>query len=537
MEKNKSRNKILPVILVIIFFAFSICLCSCQGRKKNKTKVLLIGLDGASWNVIEPLIKEGRLPNIKRLMDRGSRARMKVFLPIESEVIWTSIATGKTPDKHGIIARLMEDPRTGEYVPPSSNLRKAKAIWNILSEKGKKAGVVHYLVTRPPEDINGVMISGNIEDMDQLGYLSADRAYPPFNRLCSQEEFEGFKELTGGIFSALDKKEFPYFWWSIQNIDNFMANFSNYLLRKQDFDFFCLYLRGIDATSHNFWKFSLPEGFNITAEEREKYKSVLSDYYIWSDKVIGSIMAAADIDLVIICSDHGFRNSPDYYLFDKVDAFLALCGLDKMDKAGTRIILKNEPKDYYSFNENIRIVGNITHEELGFIRAQAKGVLSQVKVKETGDYPFADLRDTKDGFLINVSRFYRSPNPDNHVIIKDKEYKISEIFTKRPYSGDHSDSAVLIISGKNIRSRNEVKDAAVYDLTPTILYYFGLAVARDMDGKVLTGVFKEDCVNKKPVRYIDTYETVKNTNTEKPIRYPDDEEKIKERMRSLGYIN
>ena len=230
MEKNKSRNKILPVILVIIFFAFSICLCSCQGRKKNKTKVLLIGLDGASWNVIEPLIKEGRLPNIKRLMDRGSRARMKVFLPIESEVIWTSIATGKTPDKHGIIARLMEDPRTGEYVPPSSNLRKAKAIWNILSEKGKKAGVVHYLVTRPPEDINGVMISGNIEDMDQLGYLSADRAYPPFNRLCSQEEFEGFKELTGGIFSALDKKEFPYFWWSIQNIDNFMANFSNYLL-------------------------------------------------------------------------------------------------------------------------------------------------------------------------------------------------------------------------------------------------------------------------------------------------------------------
>ena len=143
---RKFKKWFLAVTLIAVILIF---ISGFRHPKNNKHKVLLIGLDGASWNVMLPLIYKGQLPNIKQLMDEGCWGVMKSPGPLLSEVIWTTIATGKTLQKHGITDRLMEDPDSGIDVPPSSNLRKAKAIWNILSEKNKKAGVLNYMVTWP----------------------------------------------------------------------------------------------------------------------------------------------------------------------------------------------------------------------------------------------------------------------------------------------------------------------------------------------------------------------------------------------------
>lgn len=192
---------------------------------KNKTKILLIGLDGATWKVMTPLIKEGKLPNIKQLMDKGCWGGLQSFAPFRSEQIWTTIATGKEPKEHGILDRLMEDPDTGESVPVTSNLIKVKRIWNILNEHRKIVGIVNYLVTWPPEEINGVMISDRINT--DVNYLSKDYSYPPFAKICNKSKFQEIINVKDDvilkIFSGITEggKEDNYFTFDLSSHWNF----------------------------------------------------------------------------------------------------------------------------------------------------------------------------------------------------------------------------------------------------------------------------------------------------------------------------
>ncbi len=536
MKTYTAKHRVCPLILII---TVALLLPACQPVNRNKTKVLFIGMDGASWNIILPLVKQGRVPHIKRLLDRGSWAGMQTCEPMASELVWTGIATGKTRDKHGIIDRLMEDPESGEYVPPSSNLRKAKAIWNILSENKKKVGVVNYMVTWPPEKVNGVLISGRKVSVEDIAYSSKDLSSPPFAELCPKDEFEGFKKLKTGLFSKVERDQFLPFLWLIEKVDNFGANFSRYLLRKQCFDFFCLYIQGIDIVSHYAWKYLFPEGFQVSGDDIEKYKELINNYYIWCDKVIGDMLSSGgSVDLVIIASDHGFKTRANSgYIFTNVDYLLEICGIAKFKRAGQDIFLKNTPADIDSFAKNIRIIGSLSQGEFQAARERAKSVLGQITVKETQDRLFATFSDTKKGFVIKLSKIYKRPNPSYHLIIKDKQYKITDFIMEHIFPGDHARPAVLIISGKHIRHNTQIKAANIYDIVPTILYYLGLPVARDMDGKVLVEAIKDSYLKKNPVKYIDTYETQdRGDMIEKAVR-SSDERLIKERMRSLGYIN
>ncbi len=530
MKTSRPKNKILTLILMI---AVLVLLFACQTSQEKRTRVLLIGLDGAGWNVINPLIAKGKLPNIKQLMDAGCYGVMQSSYPLRSASIWTGAATGKHADKHGITDNLMKDPNTKEKVPPSSNLRKVKAIWNILSENNRRVGIVNYLVTWPPEKVNGVVISQRRVDIKDITYLSKDLSYPRFTELCSEEEFESFKNLKEDLFSWMDTDKFPEYQPSFQKIDNFMANFAKHLLKKQSFDFFCLYLQGIDEVSHRFWKYLFPDGFDVSKENIERYQNVINNYYIWCDGIIGDILReAGKVDVVVIASDHGLQAEPKVI---RIDYLLEICGLAHLKRSGRTIRLENEPKH----TQYIKIIGQLSPDEFDTVREHAKQALKEIVVKETGDYFFGVLKDTQYGFWIKVSKSCRKLNPEHHVILKGKEYRITDLLSeiKDIRSGDHSTSAVIILSGNNIYRNKEIKSATTYDITPTILYYLGLPVAKDMEGKVLLEAIKKNYLKISPVQYIDTYETRdKKDGVEKPVRSYD-EEKIKERMRSLGYIN
>jgi len=139
------NKKLILFIFIIILFLFFIL-----SKRNPQNKILLIGIDGADWKVINLLLKEDKLPTFKKLIQKGSWGNLQSFFPLASETIWTSIFTGKSPDKHGITAQLMKDPDTQELVPPTSNLIKTKKLWNILSEFKRKVGVIGHRVTWPP---------------------------------------------------------------------------------------------------------------------------------------------------------------------------------------------------------------------------------------------------------------------------------------------------------------------------------------------------------------------------------------------------
>ena len=126
---------------------------------KKKNKILVIGWDAADWKVIKPLIEQGKMPTLKRLMERGVHGRIQTLDPPLSPMLWTSIATGFRADTHGIGGFVEPTPNGEGLRPVTTTSRKVKAIWNILNQEGWKSNVVTWWPSNPAEPINGVMVS------------------------------------------------------------------------------------------------------------------------------------------------------------------------------------------------------------------------------------------------------------------------------------------------------------------------------------------------------------------------------------------
>ena len=126
-------------------------------------KVLLIGWDAADWKIIHDLVDAGKMPNMARIIEEGTIGNLATLYPELSPMLWTSIATGKRPFKHGILGFTEPEPQGAGIRPITNVSRKTKAIWNILSQAGKKCNIVGWWPSHPAEPINGVMISNHYQ--------------------------------------------------------------------------------------------------------------------------------------------------------------------------------------------------------------------------------------------------------------------------------------------------------------------------------------------------------------------------------------
>ena len=131
--------------------------------KNPARKVLLIGWDAADWSVARPLLAQGKMPALKRLMDAGVWGDLATIRPVLSPMLWTSIATGKRAWKHGIHGFAEPCPATGGIRPITNLSRKTKAIWNIFSQQGWRSNVIGWWPSHPAEPIRGVMVSNHFQ--------------------------------------------------------------------------------------------------------------------------------------------------------------------------------------------------------------------------------------------------------------------------------------------------------------------------------------------------------------------------------------
>ena len=124
----------------------------------KKNKVLLIGWDAADWKIIDKLMANGLMPAMKKLVDGGVRGKLATLDPPLSPMLWTSIATGVRPYKHGVSGFVEHDGK-GNVRPVSSHYRKVKAIWNMMTMEGYKSNIIGWWPSNPVESINGCMVS------------------------------------------------------------------------------------------------------------------------------------------------------------------------------------------------------------------------------------------------------------------------------------------------------------------------------------------------------------------------------------------
>jgi len=473
-------------MVILLFFNANNKAFSDSSKNDNRNikvretgiKVLLIGMDGATWNVMDPLIKNGKIPNLEKLIINGSRGNLESYVsPINpfsntsgvgmfSTAMWTSIATGKLPRDNGIqdlvLSRVpgMKNifpfrlPFVADYLQMDSFKSfhvKTKRVWNILNNYNKKVAICGWWGTWPAEKVNGVLVSEHAfskwaysfyplkiaKAMDSLRKETIKEFDRKFKEeLIDYQQRKGFKiadefrkklgfEKYGENYAVeLAKADFFK--------DMFFSSVCTEFYKKNSYDFTALYFIGPDEVEHLFWKYFDIKNFpDIKKEKREKFGKVVENYYIFIDKAIGKLMESVDENtVIIIVSDHG-------------------------------------------------------------------------------------MGPWKKGFLDTL---------------------IGKIAKRYVYnSGNHRKEGIVIISGKNINKGYKIEKASLFDITPTILYLMGLPVGRDMHGKVLVDAIDKEFLTKFPLEHINSYEPIVKREIVKFINWED--RKTVERFRALGYFN
>ncbi|MCB9881971.1 MAG: tetratricopeptide repeat protein [Planctomycetes bacterium] len=329
----------LPSLFGCALVALLACTPSSDGPTTGDAqpaRILLIGLDGADWKIIDPLIEQGRLPNLARLKREGVSGPLRTLQDIPlSPVIWTSIATGKGPSKHGITWFLVDTP-DGKRVPVRSNNRRVKAIWNILAEYHRAAGIVGWWASAPAENVRDGVIAS-----DALGFHGFGRTgqgLPDTEKVYPPERFEEFAALVppvNGIgfdlardFFHIEADEFarrartPGAGEDVNPTDplplfqEYMATTLGYtaiakrLLRREGepLDLVAVYYESTDSMSHLFMKYAPPRLPWIEEKDFARYRDVVDQTYEFVDARLGEVLRDIDDSWnVVVVSDHGFR--------------------------------------------------------------------------------------------------------------------------------------------------------------------------------------------------------------------------------------
>ncbi len=337
--------RIFGTALAFVLLAFG---TSCGGPDLVEdlgTKAVVIGIDGADWKIIDRLMAEGSMPNLRRLRSRSTWGEIETLTDIPlSPVIWTSVATGKTAAKHGI-SWFMVDRPDGTRVPVRSYNRKTRAIWNILAEHRRKPTVVGWWASYPAEDVGkGIVVSDGL-GFHGFGSTARDgddgkKTYPPelyseVSVLVPPEQQVGhdfvsrFVDVTAQQYrrEMFDPARFPAHdpFNPIHLFQQYAVTAQGYtaiaekLLAEEPYDLFMLYFEQVDSFSHLFIKHAEPRLEWVDEEGFARYRNVVSEWYKYQDELLGRVLAKIDLDetAVFVLSDHGFKSGERRIRSDK----------------------------------------------------------------------------------------------------------------------------------------------------------------------------------------------------------------------------
>lgn len=290
----------------------------------KKTKTLVVGWDAADWKFLTPLMDQGLMPNLKKLVEGGVSGRLSTLDPPLSPTLWTSIATGKRPYKHGIHGFTEPTPDKKGLRPMNITSRKCKAIWNIFTQQNLKSHIVGWWPSHPAEPINGTMVS----NLYQRSKPSQVKEWPMLDgTVHPKEKEELYKSLRVHMLEITGNHADPFIPLLNeidQNIDtrpskmrNLIADCASihsaatYILEEEDWDFVGVYYDGIDHFCHGFMKYHPPKRAHISQKDFDYYKDVVNGACRYHDMMLGRLVELAGEDTnIILISDHGFH--PDH---------------------------------------------------------------------------------------------------------------------------------------------------------------------------------------------------------------------------------
>lgn len=535
------------------------------------SKVIIIGWDGATFDIINPLVAAGRLPNVAYLMKNGVWGRMESTIPPLTPTAWTSLITGVNPGKHAIFDAMLYSPGARKMSFVNASMRKSKPVWSILSEAGRKVGVLNVPVTYPPDEVDGFVIPGMFtpEGADNFTYPGGLK--------------DDLMRTFGHYFIECNYSSSPSSYLkSIRSVDvDFREKVASYLMGKYDWDFFFCVFMSSDRVQHFFWKYLDP-----SHPEHGRYGDAIASVYQAMDEALGRLIGESGSDTsVIMVSDHGsgplkkafFLN---YWLLKNNYLFLERDFADVYKKT-SRVwprIAGTVKKGIRSFTSG-RVGSGVTQSQrdalnlfpsqidwdrtIAFSEGVGGGVyINPLKVGPE-DYALTvekirngllDLRDDLGQRVVSAvhrrEEIYHGDftalAPDlivlcesgyqviapNELLLFGKEFE-NRLFLTHRWSGRHEHDGIFIMKGPAVKKNMEINGCRIIDVAPTVLYLMGEEVPRYMDGRVLEVSIKDSFLEGNPVRFSS------GADAQEPQRVSlseDEDRKISERLRDLGYI-
>jgi len=465
-------------------------------------KVFVLGIDGATLDLIEPWANQGKLPGFRKLMKSGSFGNcLSTIHPLTPQA-WASFLTGRNPGKHGMFDFGARKPGTYELRLTTSQDRRAPALWNYVNSFGKKAGIINVPLTYPVEPLNGFMIGGMHTPNLKEG------VYP--EQLLDEilSKFPEYKiDVMSHWFDSYD-----IFLEKLWKMTEVRMDLTEYLYLKYHPELFVSILVGVDRVQHALWN-QMDHPLEKNKKKNWKYSQAILRVYQQIDGFIERIINFLDDDDVfIIMSDHGFGSlEKDVYL----NRFLVKNGFMKIKDKKWR-----KPFDMAKPFENI---------DWSSTKAYSYGLFGNIYLNVKGREPYGIVNKGEEyereiDFLINL--LYQLVNPDDGKKIIDKVYRREELYSgpfleeapdlllvMRDYSyitrggyeflgesflsspqinhsGNHRMNGIAFFQGSDIKNGFRMNDIQITDLFPTILSAMEIPVPGDVDGCVVKDIFK-----------------------------------------------
>jgi predicted AlkP superfamily phosphohydrolase/phosphomutase len=550
-------------------------------------RMVLLGLDGATFRIIKPWAEAGHLPHFARLFSDSAWGRLASTIPPTTPPAWAACLTGKNPGKHGIFD-FRESPL--KYPDrPLINLSsmQGRKLWHLFNAAGKKVAIVNVPITYPPEPVDGLMISGMMTPSDDSAYT-----YPA-------EVKDELNQVTGHYVVNIDIPKYDVELEAdalrfMDDIDNSFQKRKEaffYLLEAKEWTFFMIVFIIMDRIQHLFWKYMDPQWdkhYNSPLAKKIRPRILASFQMV--DEMLGELRQILGDTPLMIMSDHGFGSTREWF---NVNTWLMKNGYLKVK---SDVLLKKQIFSFFMNLNDSQIVKSLVPKNVqSVVRGKIRGTRSTFKsdLEAALDYSgtrafFASI--PSQGIFINVKREnglgivepgaeydklraeireklteLRHPKTGQRAI--DKVYYREEIyhgdqtryaadilFVAQNYgclgrqllglsgvfqssvdtpNGFHRPDGIFYALGPQFKAGHELQGAEIADIAPTVLHLCGQPVPDDMDGALLADAFNPQFLAAHPLQKVSA-ESFADSQRQDFTSQETDE--IAKRLRSLGYL-
>jgi predicted AlkP superfamily phosphohydrolase/phosphomutase len=470
----------------------------CGRREAAGGRVVVIGLDGATWDLLQPWIDRGDLPQLAQIQERAAWGDMQSIVPYLSPSAWTSAVTGVNPGKHAIFDFQRRIPGQTVIVNETAKSRRAQPIWNMLRSSKKRVLVLNVPMTDPPDEVNGLFVAG-FPHPDAIGWT-----YPS-----DYEARLGDYELDHMEIRLLPGQE-----------DSLIALYRRQQeqrhrivldwLKNESFDLLWAVFTASDRIQHTFWLFTDPQNPNYDPARARRYGDAIHDLWVEQDRILGEILAAVgERDTIFILSDHGF--GPLRYDLQVRQALRAPgAGLAEREAQAVYSLTPNDAARLYVSRRGRDPGAPWTAEEAGRIRGKVSDALGAVRDPATGARACETIWTGEQVFRGT----YAEKGPDLVVLpaegyfltLSDDSGAPAAVITPHGalLSGWHRMDGIYAVLGPGIAPGKRDGEAgrlySLLDVVPSLLYLLDEPVPEGLDGTLMQGIVDPGRLQRHPPR-------------------------------------